>query len=571
MQAASTVGEDRQQPEAVPLLVLRHVTRRFGGVTALNDISFEVRSGELLGVIGPNGAGKSTLLSLISGAQRVSEGEILFAGQRLDRLPAYAIARLGIGRAHQIPRPFGRMTVLQNVLIPVHARRNETQGRRHLAEDAEEILRLCGLLDRKDRQAGSLALLDLKRLELARALALQPRLLLLDEVAAGLVGQEVDEITHLIASIHARGVTIILVEHVQAVVRALANRVIVLDWGRKIAEGSPEEIARHPEVIAVYLGSEQAAQPPAPVSTQGAAREREAAGSLTGGGQSSSGSRQPLPSARATSTAAVRPSPPPLLDVQRLSVDYGKLRALRSLDFSVGEGEIVAVVGANGAGKTTLTQAISGLVPVSEGRILFAGQDITRQPAHRRARLGIALCHEGRRLFREQTVRENLELSAAYAAHGATTSFAQRLERVYDLFPVLRERAESHAGRLSGGQQQMVAIGRALMAEPRLLLLDELSLGLAPAVVDQLFAALPRILAWGISVVLIEQHVQRSLAVANRVYVLERGRVVFCGTPDQVRAHPALQQAYLGVAATSTAVSHAPAASEHEQHPVSGT
>ncbi len=565
MQAASTVGGGPQQANEAPLLVLRHVTRRFGGVTALNDISFAVRSGELLGIIGPNGAGKSTLLSLISGAQRVSEGEILFAGQRLDRLPAHAIARLGIGRAHQIPRPFGRMTVLQNVLIPVHARRNEDPGRRRLSDDAEEILRLCGLLDRKDRQAGSLTLLDLKRLELARALALRPRLLLLDEVAAGLVGQEIEEITQLIASIHARGVTIILVEHVQAVVRALAHRVIVLDWGRKIAEGRPEEIARHPEVIAVYLGSEQGEQAPAhqtmsvsePAAAMAAARESD--------------SRHTLPSARATSTAAVRPSPPPLLDVQHLSVDYGKLRALRSLDFSAGTGEIVAVVGANGAGKTTLTQAISGLVPVSEGRILFAGQEITRLPAHQRSRLGIALCHEGRRLFREQTVRENLELGAVYATRGATTSFAQRLERVYDLFPVLRERAGSQAGRLSGGQQQMVAIGRALMAEPRLLLLDELSLGLAPAVVDQLFAALPQILAWGISVVLIEQHIQRSLAVADRVYVLERGRVVFCGTPDEVRAHPALQQAYLGVAAAPASPAGSPATSEHEQHPVSGS
>nr|BBH93222.1 hypothetical protein KTA_14210 [Thermogemmatispora argillosa] len=548
--------------------MLRHVTRRFGGVTALNDISFEVRRGELLGVIGPNGAGKSTLLSLISGAQRVSEGEILFAGQRLDRLPAHAIARLGIGRAHQIPRPFGRMTVLQNVLIPVHARRNDSRSRGRFTEDAENILRLCGLFDRKDRQASSLALLDLKRLELARALALEPRLLLLDEVAAGLVGQEIEEITRLIASIHERGVTIILVEHVQAVVRALANRVIVLDWGRKIAEGTPEEIARHPDVIAVYLGSEQGepTASAAPAARPGAAPT----GAATTPADSESKSRPSLPSARAASTAAARPSPPPLLDVQHLSVDYGKLRALRSLDFQVGEGEIVAVVGANGAGKTTLTQAISGLVPVSEGRILFAGQEITRLPAHQRARLGIALCHEGRRLFREQTVRENLELGAAYAARGAITSFTERLERVYDLFPVLRERASSQAGRLSGGQQQMVAIGRALMAEPRLLLLDELSLGLAPAVVDQLFAALPRILAWGISVVLIEQHVQRSLAVADRVYVLERGRVVFCGTPDQVRAHPALQQAYLGMATSPASPSDLLPAGEQEQHPVSG-
>src|SRR5712692_7064921 len=232
-----------------PLLTLRHVTKRFGGVTALDDINFEVRRGELLGVIGPNGAGKSTLLSLISGAQRVSTGEILFDENHLDRLPAHTIARLGIGRAHQ------------NVLIPTHSRGSSAK---HASHSADEILELCGLLQKRDLLAGSLTLLNLKRLELARALALEPRLLLLDEVAAGLVAHEIDEITNLIASIQAHGVpiapggvTIVLVEHVQAVVHALAERVIVLDWGRKIAEGTPRQIAKTPDVITVYLGTEQ--------------------------------------------------------------------------------------------------------------------------------------------------------------------------------------------------------------------------------------------------------------------------------------------------------------------------
>jgi branched-chain amino acid transport system ATP-binding protein len=493
-----------------PLLTLRHVTKRFGGVTALNDVSFEVQRGELLGIIGPNGAGKSTLLSLISGAQRPTTGAILFDNHHLDRLPTHAIARLGIGRAHQIPRPFARMTVHQNVLIPVHTHGSQAK---HSHRSADEVLATCGLMQKKDELAGSLTLLNLKRLELARALALQPRLLLLDEVAAGLVAHEIDEITQLIASIQARGVTIVLIEHVQAVVHALAERVIVLDWGRKIAEGTPKQIAENPDVIAVYFGAEHEA--PTPVREQiSSATKRDA-----------------------TST--------PLLQTQQISVDYGKLRALRSVDFEVHAGEIVAVIGANGAGKTTLTQAIGGLVPVSEGKILLEGRDITGAAAHQRARQGIALCHEGRRLFREQTIRENLELGAAYASH-SSTPFAERLEHVYELFPILKERAGSLAGRLSGGQQQMVAIARALMAEPRLLLLDELSLGLAPAIIDQLFAAFPHILARGISIVLIEQNVHRSLAIADRVYVLERGSIVFCGTPAEVRAHPALYQAYFG-------------------------
>jgi branched-chain amino acid transport system ATP-binding protein len=509
MVAASNSSE--KLSTGTPLLTLHHVTKRYGGVTALNDVSFVAQRGELLGVIGPNGAGKSTLLSLISGAQQVSEGEILFEDKHLDRLPAHTIARLGIGRAHQIPRPFARMTVHQNVLIPTHSRGSSVK---HSSHHADTILEACGLLQSRDVLAGSLTLLNLKRLELARALALEPRLLLLDEVAAGLVAHEIEQVTQLIASIRERGVTIVLVEHVQAVVRALAERVIVLDWGRKIAEGTPRQIANNPDVIAVYFGTEQ---------------------------KKLTGTAEPLP-------APTQPvSSPPLLSTKQLSVDYGKLRALRSVDFEVGAGEIVAVVGANGAGKTTLTQAISGLVPISEGRILFNGKDITRAAAHQRARQGIALCHEGRRLFRQQTIRENLELGAAYAPR-SSTPFEERLGRVYELFPVLKERAGSLAGRLSGGQQQMVAIGRALIAEPRLLLLDELSLGLAPVIVDQLFAAFPYILSRGISIVLIEQNVHRSLAVANRVYVLERGRVVFSGTPAEVNQHPSLHQAYFGAA-----------------------
>jgi branched-chain amino acid transport system ATP-binding protein len=507
MVAASNSSEKRSTD--FPLLTLRHVTKRFGGVTALDDVTFEVRRGELLGVIGPNGAGKSTLLSLISGAQRVSTGEILFDENHLDRLPAHTIARLGIGRAHQIPRPFARMTVHQNVLIPTHSRGGSAK---HSSHYADEILVSCGLLEKRNLLAGSLTLLNLKRLELARALALEPRLLLLDEVAAGLVAHEIDEITQLISAIQTRGVTIVLVEHVQAVVNALAERVIVLDWGRKIAEGTPSQIAKNPDVIAVYLGTEQ--EEPAFTEEQAPA------------------TKQAVPSS-------------PLLSTRQLSVDYGKLRALRSVDFEVGAGEIVAVVGANGAGKTTLTQAISGLIPISEGKVLLDGKEITSTAAHQRARQGIALCHEGRRLFREQTVRENLELGAAYASR-SSAPFEERLRRVYELFPVLKERAGSLAGRLSGGQQQMVAIGRALISEPRLLLLDELSLGLAPVIVDQLFAAFPHILSWGISIVLIEQNVHRSLAVADRVYVLERGHVVFCGTPAEVHKHPALHRAYFG-------------------------
>jgi branched-chain amino acid transport system ATP-binding protein len=486
-------------------LSLRNVTKRFGGVTALNDFSADVVPGELLGVIGPNGAGKSTLLSLINGAQRPTTGEIVLDGaHRIDRMRTHRAARLGIARAHQIPRPFPRMTVRENLLVAAHSSgpRSPTGS-----GGVDDVLEICGLADRAARKAGGLPLLDLKRLEVARALALAPRLLLLDEVAAGLVAHEIEEITELIDSVHQRGVTILLVEHVQALVQALAQRVLVLDFGRQIAEGTPAQIAEDPEVVRIYLGTGDAGKP-------GRARP-----------------------ARTT-------EPPRLLHAEQLGVDYGKLRALRGIDFSVGEAEIVAVLGANGAGKTSLARALTGLVPAAGGHVTFAGHDITREPAHLRARQGIAICQEGRRLFTGLKVHENLDLATYSGSSGAHRD--DLFTRVYDLFPLLKDRATAYAGELSGGQQQMVAIARALMSDPRLVIFDELSLGLAPAVIDEIYAAIEQIRSWQISIVLIEQNAYRALAVADRAYVLERGSVSYVGAPEALADTQALRDAYFG-------------------------
>ncbi|GAC1448428.1 MAG: ATP-binding cassette domain-containing protein [Ktedonobacterales bacterium] len=492
-------------------LSLKYVSKHFGGVRALENVSFDVPEGHVLGIIGPNGSGKSTLLSLITGAQQPSSGEIVWNGHRVDRMRIHAIARLGIGRAHQIPRPFGRMTVRQNLLVAAHSVVQHGSRRDDLIC---QVLQRCDLEDKSERLAGSLGLLDLKRLEVARALSLRPQLLLLDEVAAGLVGVEVEEVTKLIASVHEQGVTILLVEHVQALIRALATRVIVLEQGRQIADGTPQQIAREPRVLAVYLGAE---------------------------------GEKPTPATPDTLQAAAAPAGTrrPVLQLEDVSVDYGKFRALEKVDFAVFDGEVVTVLGANGAGKTTLVNAIAGVVSVSSGRVWLGDSDITPLLPHKRARRGIALCHEGRHLFTELTVRDNLELGAAYAAQSATPLRA-RLARIYHLFPALAERETSRAGRLSGGQQQMLAIGRALMAEPRLIIFDELSLGLAPLAIERIYDAVREIRGQGISVVLIEQNVYRSLALADRVYVLERGRVSFAGSPADLRHQHALHLAYFG-------------------------
>jgi branched-chain amino acid transport system ATP-binding protein len=229
-----------------------------------------------------------------------------------------------------------------------------------------------------------------------------------------------------------------------------------------------------------------------------------------------------------------------------ISVDYGRLRALHSVDLEVGRGEVVAVLGANGAGKSTLARALVGLVPLSAGRVYLQSVDVTRQPAHLRARGGIGLCHEGRRLFGDLTVAENLELGAAFSSSGRDTPLADRMERVCTVFPEMREKLRVRAGLLSGGQQQMVAIARALIAQPRVLIFDELSLGLAPQVIDRIYPALDQVRDWGIGVVLIEQNVHRALARADRVYLIERGEVTYSGTPEDLEQRGLLHAAYFG-------------------------
>ncbi|HEY3634360.1 MAG TPA: ABC transporter ATP-binding protein [Caldimonas sp.] len=234
-----------------------------------------------------------------------------------------------------------------------------------------------------------------------------------------------------------------------------------------------------------------------------------------------------------------------MLEVHELQVWYGAAPALWGVSLALRAGELLSVVGPNGAGKSTLINAIAGIEPARAGRIVFAGKDITRWPPHRFCAAGIAVVPEGRRLFSGMTVRENLELGSYLPA--AKAERAASLDAALELFPALRERLASPAGELSGGQQQMVAIARALMARPRLLLLDEPSLGLSPLIVEAMFDAVRRINAQGVAVLLVEQNVAMAMSLSDRAYVLEEGRIVAEGEPDDLLARPEIQRAYLGV------------------------
>jgi branched-chain amino acid transport system ATP-binding protein len=236
----------------------------------------------------------------------------------------------------------------------------------------------------------------------------------------------------------------------------------------------------------------------------------------------------------------------PLLEVDSLCVNYGRIEAIRNISFSVDEGSVVTLIGANGAGKTTTMKTVSGLRPVRSGTIMFDGRDITSMPSHQRVVLGISQSPEGRRCFPGMTVLENLEMGAYTRRDRKSGAIEQDRQRVFDLFPRMDERKHQVAGTLSGGEQQMLAIGRALMAHPRLLMLDEPSMGLAPKLIQSIFAIIAEINSQGTTVLLVEQNASQALKRADHAYVLESGEIVRDGTGDDLSSDPAVKAAYLG-------------------------
>lgn len=484
---------------------IENVTKSYGAVTAVNEVSFDVGAGETLAIIGPNGAGKTTLLKAIAGVVPLTSGAIYLDGERIERVGAARASHAGVGFAHQVPQPFRGLSVRDNVRV------GAVEHRIHDLEAwTDHVMETCGLTRHARRLAESLQILDLKRLELARALATQPTLLLLDEVCAGLVGRELDEVIGLVSRLKAEGPTVVLVEHIEAVVSQLADRVVVLDWGVLVANGTPAEVAADEAVREVYLGTSQA---------QGVRAPREVAEGSTG-----------------------------TLEVRDVRAGYGGLEALHGVSLEIQRGRICAILGANGAGKTTLSAVISGTVPARSGLVMVDGVDVTTLPAHRRTAAGIAICPEGRKIFGELTVRENLLLPVRLRAGRA--EIERRLAAVLEIFPQLAKLSDRKGRALSGGQQQMVAIGRALMSEPKYLICDEVSLGLAPIAVDSLYEGLVKIADQGVGLALIEQHVHRSLAIADIAYVMDRGVVAYAGPPQPLNDPVQLNAVYFGTSAT---------------------
>ena len=516
---------------SAPLLEVRDVSVRFGGLQALDAVSLEVARGEILALIGPNGAGKSTLLNVVSGALRANTGQVRFKGERIDGLSADAVNARGLVRTFQGAEVLRTMSVRENVMAAGAARAGAgvIQGlawfgpaRRaltQLAAGAGSHLATVGLDALVDAPASSLTAGQQRLLAVARALATGAELLILDEPGAGLNATEKAFLADVIERVRRQGRTVVFVEHDLGLVGRLAERIVVLDHGVRIAAGPPREVRSDPRVIEANLGNAHIAV----ARTGGAAR-----------------------------TAA------PLLEVRGVSVSYGGSIALDRVSMQVGEGEIVALVGANGAGKSSLLKAIAGAVEPQAGAIALGGEELRRVPAAARVRRGLSLAPEGRALFGSLSVRDNLaigrfgRLRAAglrqvlWPSGAEAAALEAAIEDMFCLFPRLRERAGQLAGTLSGGEGQMLAIGRALVNRPRLLMLDEPSFGLAPQVAKEILEALPRLSGQGISVLLVEQNAQAALQISDRAYVLVGGRVAAEGPSAALAADPAIGETYLG-------------------------
>ena len=446
-----------------PALECIHLGIEFGGLKAVDDFSLTIGKTEIAGLIGPNGAGKTTVFNLLTKVYQPTHGTILLDGEDTSGKSVYQVNRMGIARTFQNIRLFNTMTVEDNVKVGLHNQerysgfegvlRLPTYWKHEKAahERAMELLSIFDMEHLANEQAGSLPYGAQRRLEIVRALAANPKLLLLDEPAAGMNPSETAELMANIVKIRDTfGIAIMLIEHDMSLVM-------------NICEG--------------------------------------------------------------------------------INVWYGAIHAIKDISFNVNEGEIVALIGANGAGKSTTLKTVSGLLRSKTGSIKFMGEDITHTPADKLVGKGLAQVPEGRRAFLQMTVEENLEMGA-YTQPKSTV--APGLERVYEQFPRLKERRRQVAGTLSGGEQQMLVMGRALMSNPKLLMLDEPSMGLAPILIEQIFQIVEDLHKAGTTVLLVEQNAQMALSIATRGYVLETGKITMTGTGQELLHDDNVRKAYLG-------------------------
>jgi branched-chain amino acid transport system ATP-binding protein len=501
-------------PAAGTLLDCRGVSKRFGSFTAVDAVNLTLGDRQLHALIGPNGAGKTTLFNAVSGMYPPDGGRILLDGRPIDGLPPERVVARGIARSFQITNLFPSLTLLENLRLAVQARDpRRFNGWRpftslaRVNEETRALVRFLGLEGLEAVPASSLSYGGQRLLELGLPLAACPRVLLLDEPLAGLAAAERERITALVRRL-CEWMAVLLVEHDIDRVFAYADRITVMNEGRVVVDGTAAEVREHPKVHEVYLGH---------------GRDLLFADVVR---------------------AAAGPDGAPVLRVTRIDTFYGKSHILHEVSLELRAGEMLALLGRNGAGKSSTLKSVMGLAPPARGRIEFAGREISGRSPEEIARLGIGFVPQGRRLFPNLTVAENLELGRLRRRRG--DGIRWEADRIFEFFPRIRERLGSRAETLSGGEQQMVAIARALSGNLKLLLLDEPFEGLAPAVSEMIFRSLDR-LRREVPILIVEHDLDLVLALADRVSVLDRGRITHEGPAAPLRADRELRRQVLWV------------------------
>jgi branched-chain amino acid transport system ATP-binding protein/branched-chain amino acid transport system permease protein len=493
-----------------PVLIARELAKSFGGIKAVAGADIVVADRTLHALIGPNGAGKTTAFNLLSGLYPPDAGFITLANQPIAGLKPEDITRAGVGRSFQITNLFGGLSVEENLRLAVQARNAKrfgwwtaTAALADVNAETAEFMAYLGLTGIERAEAASLSYGGQRLLDMGLALATAPHILLLDEPLAGLAAGERTRIAALVKDL-SKEIPILLVEHDIDRVFQIADVVTVMNDGKVLVHGSVDDARNDAKVREVYIGS----------------------------GTAHVTAETPPSAAGAT----------PLLTVDKVDTFYGKSHILNGVSLEVREHEIVALLGRNGAGKSTLLKTLIGIAPPETGSIRLGDEEIARLPSAPIARRGIGYVPQGRGLFAGMTVADNLALGRLKRMTGSGVHWDD--DRIVWVFPRLAQRWYTPADYLSGGEQQMVAVARALAGDVRLLLLDEPFEGLSPAITEELFEAFNR-LRYEVAMVIVDHHLDLALALSDRTVILERGSVTWTGASSMLRDDLALRRKML--------------------------
>ena len=481
------------------VLEVSAVSKKFGGIHAVENAHLTLHTGQIHALIGPNGAGKTTTFNLISGMFTPDAGTVKLHGKEIQGASPHQVCQQGLARSFQITNLFRGLSIYENLRLSLQARHparfnpwRDIDSYPEVHAETAELMKFLGLKGMEEIEGGALSYGGQRLVDLGIALGSKPQVLLMDEPLAGLAAAERERVSHLVKTI-ASNIPVLIVEHDIDRVLGFSQQVTVMHEGGVLMSGTPEQARADQRVQEIYTGS---GTPP-----------------VTG---------------RATGQAKDRPQ---LLRFEGVNAFYGKSHILNDATLDIREGEIVALLGRNGAGKSTLLKTLMGLLKPASGKVTFSGIDIAGMAAPEIARLGIGYVPQGRGLFAGMTVADNLALGRLARPTDGLDGVVWSEEKILQYFPRLKERMQTPADYLSGGEQQMVAVARALSGNVKLLLLDEPFEGLAPTVVQELFAVFDQ-LRKEVSILIVEHNLDLVLALADRVFALERGAVFHQGPAE---------------------------------------